>query len=126
MRVFEKSQRFTTVAGAKSKIRKAFLIGLAFASCLTGVPTVTVMLKIERVLGCDETRLLLSGELRSADIEVVRAEIEKILPRVVLDLAEIGVVDIDGARWLTACQAVGIGVENCAPYIREWILQEEL
>ena len=84
------------------------------------------MLKIERVLESGKIRLHLSGELRSADIEVVRMEIEKILPRVVLDLAEIGVVDIEGARWLTACQALGIGVENCAPYIREWMLQEKV
>jgi hypothetical protein len=83
-----------------------------------------MMLKIERILESGKTRLHLSGELRCTDIEEVRTEIEKISPRVVLDLAEIGVVDIDGVRWLTACQAVGIGVENCAPYIREWMVQE--
>lgn len=82
------------------------------------------MLKIERILEGGTTRLHLSGELRSADTEEVRAEIEKILPRVVLDLAGVCVVDIDGVRWLTSCQTVGIGVENCAPYIREWMIQE--
>jgi ABC-type transporter Mla MlaB component len=82
------------------------------------------MLKIERILESGTTRLHLSGELRSSDIEAVRAEIEKISPRVVLDLAEIGVIDIDGVRWLTACQTAGIGLENCAPYIHEWMLQE--
>jgi ABC-type transporter Mla MlaB component len=83
------------------------------------------MLKIERILENGRTRLHLSGELRSADIQEVRTEIEKIVPRVVLDLAEIGVVDIEGVRWLTACQGVGIEVENCAAYIREWMLQEK-
>jgi ABC-type transporter Mla MlaB component len=83
-----------------------------------------MMLKIERILESGKTRLHLSGELRSSDIEEVRAEIEKISPRVVLDLAEIGAVDIGGVRWLTACQTAGIGVENCTPYIREWMLQE--
>jgi ABC-type transporter Mla MlaB component len=71
-----------------------------------------------------KTRLHLSGELGSSDIEEVRKEIEKISPRVVLDLAEIGVVDIGGVRWLTACQIAGIPVDNCAPYVREWMLQE--
>lgn len=82
------------------------------------------MLKIECTLENGGTRFHLSGELRCADIEEVRAQIERISPRVVLDLAEIGVADIDGVRWLIACQAVGITVENCAPYIREWMLQE--
>jgi hypothetical protein len=53
----------------------------------------------------------------------VRAQIEKISPRAVLDLAEIGVVDSGGVRWLTAYQTTGIPVENCAPHIREWMLQ---
>lgn len=82
------------------------------------------MLKIERILESGRTRLHLSGELRSSDIKEVRAEIDKIAPRVVLDLAEIGIVDLDGVRWLTACQTAGITLENCAPYIREWMRQE--
>jgi hypothetical protein len=49
----------------------------------------------------------------------------KVLP-LVLDLAEIGVVDIDGVRWLNACQSAGVTVVNCAPYIREWMRQEKL
>ena len=55
------------------------------------------MLKIELILKDGRTRLHLSGELRSADIGEVRTEIKKIVPRVVLDLAEIGVVDIEGS-----------------------------
>jgi len=82
------------------------------------------MLKIERILESGRSRLHLSGELRSVHIEEVRAEIEKISPRIVLDLAEIGVVDIDAVRWLNACQTVGVKVENCAPYIREWMIQD--
>jgi hypothetical protein len=84
----------------------------------------TVMLKIERTLENGRARFHLAGELRCVHIEELRTEIEKILPRVVVDLAEISVVDIEGVRWLNACQAVGIGVENCTPYIREWMLQE--
>ncbi|HEY1805112.1 MAG TPA: hypothetical protein VGG45_11620 [Terracidiphilus sp.] len=82
------------------------------------------MLKIERTVENGRIRFHLSGELRFADLHAVRREIEAISPRVVLDLAEINVVDIEGVRWLTACQAVGIGVENCARYIDEWMLQE--
>jgi anti-anti-sigma regulatory factor len=82
-------------------------------------------LKIERISEDGGTRIYLSGELRSANVTEVRAEVEKILPRIVLDLAEIGVVDIDGVRWLNACQSAGVKLENCAPYIREWMGQEK-
>ena len=90
-----------------------------------GTWTTIVMLKIERISESGVTRLCLSGELRSAHLEEVRAEIERISPRLVLDLAEIGVVDIYGVRWLNACQTMGVRIENCAPYIREWMLQEK-
>ncbi len=81
-------------------------------------------LKIKRTSEDGETRLCLSGEIRSANLEDLRNEVTMNSPRIVLDLAEVGVVDIDGVRWLSACQIVGIQIENCPPYIREWMLQE--
>jgi hypothetical protein len=82
--------------------------------------------KIERVSANGETRFSLSGELRSEEVEQINAEIASISPKIALDCAELWVVDIDGLRWLKACEAVGVKVENCAPYIREWMLQEKL
>jgi len=82
------------------------------------------MLRIERISSSGLTRLCLSGDLRSANLEEVRAEVTKILPILVLDLTEVGVVDIDGVRWLNACQSAGIKVENCPAYINEWMRQE--
>ena len=83
------------------------------------------MLKMERISADGGTRFCLSGELRSADIEAIRTEIDKVSPKLALDLAEIGIVDTDGLRWLKACQALGVKLENCAPYIREWMLQDK-
>jgi ABC-type transporter Mla MlaB component len=82
--------------------------------------------RIERVAANGETRLSLSGELRSEEVEQINAEIAKISPKIALDCTELWVVDIDGLRWLKACEAMGVKVENCAPYIREWMLQETL
>ena len=82
------------------------------------------MLKIEHVSENGGNKLCLSGELRSANIDEMREEITRVSP-LVLDLAEVGAIDIDGVRWLNACQAAGVKVENCAPYIREWMLQEK-
>jgi hypothetical protein len=86
---------------------------------------VTVMLRIECVAENGNTRLHLSGELRSAELDGVRGEIQRLSPGLVLDLAEVCAVDVDGVRWLRACETLGIKLENCMPYIREWMLREQ-
>src|SRR6266851_1886684 len=60
-------------------------------------------LKIERTSGKRRTRIRLSGEFRSE----------------LLDL-----VNVEGVRFLNACEADGISVLRCSPYIREWMSRE--
>ena len=81
-------------------------------------------LKIERLSRKRGTRIRLSGELRSEQLDDVRAEIEHGGPRVTLDLDEVNLVDIDAVRFLRTCEAGGIKVVNCSAYIREWMSQE--
>jgi hypothetical protein len=81
-------------------------------------------LKIERICGNRRTRIQLSGELRSEHLDQVKAEIERGGPRITLDLEEVDLVDVDGVRFLNACEAEGISVLRCSPYIREWMLRE--
>ena len=83
------------------------------------------MLKIERMCEVHGTRICLSGELRCSHLADLRAEIERAVLPAILDLGEVGVVDIEGVRLLNQCQAQGIEVANCSPYIREWMLQEK-
>jgi len=82
------------------------------------------MLKIKRIREEHGTRICLSGELRCSHLLDLRAEIEPAEEPATLDLDEVDVVDIDGIRFLNECQARGIQVLNCSPYIREWMLQE--
>jgi hypothetical protein len=55
----------------------------------------------------------------------VKTEIERGGPRVVLDLEEVDLVDVEGVRFLNAWEAEGISVLRCSPYIREWMLREK-
>ena len=87
--------------------------------------TWTLTLKIERIDGQGGTRFRLCGELRSAHLDDVRVEIARSVPPTILDLEEVNLVDIDAVGWLNACQTQGIQVENCAPYIREWMCQDK-
>ena len=77
-------------------------------------------LRIERF----KDRLRLSGELRTTHLEQVKGETERCESPVVLDLEEVDLVDIEGVRFLNACEANGISVLHCSPYIREWMSQE--
>ena len=84
----------------------------------------SMTLKIERLSGKRETRIRLSGEFRSGQLDQVKAEIKRDGPRVALDLQEVDLVDVECVRFLNMCEAEGIPVLHCSPYIREWMLQE--
>ena len=77
-------------------------------------------LKIELIEG----RIRLSGEFRSEHVDQVKAEIDRRGSPVVLDLEELTNVDVDGIRFLNACEAKGISVSHCSPYIRAWMSVE--
>lgn len=53
-------------------------------------------------------------------------EIERAVQQVILDLDELGLVDIHAVWFLNGCEAQNIKVVNCAPYIREWMFQERV
>ena len=78
-------------------------------------------LRIERVKG----RIRLSGEFRIAHLDQVKIEIERCEAPVVMDLEEVDLIDLEGIRFLNACEAKGMAVLHCSPYIREWMLQEQ-
>ena len=77
-------------------------------------------LKIERI----RSRIRLSGEFRSEHLDQVKGEIELCESPAVLDLEELDLVDVEGVRFLNACEAKGISVLHCSPYISEWMLRE--
>jgi hypothetical protein len=97
--------------------------GIVFAPYITGFGR-DMTLKIERFSGKRGTRIRLSGELRSEQLDDLCAEIERGGPRVTMDLHEVDLVDIDAVRFLNICEAQDVEVVNCSAYIREWMFQE--
>jgi len=81
-----------------------------------------VTLRIEQLKG----RIRLSGEFRFGHLDQVTIEIDRCESPVVLDLEEVDLIDLEGVRFLNACEAKDISVLNCSPYIREWMLQERI
>jgi anti-anti-sigma regulatory factor len=70
------------------------------------------------------TTLRLSGRIRSTDIENISEAMKGRAERIVLDLEEVTLVDLDVVRFLGVSEAEGVELVNCSPYIRDWIFKE--
>jgi hypothetical protein len=73
------------------------------------------------------TVFILSGRIEGPAIaELSRFfELQTDYRDIVLDLKDVGVVDREVTRFFMSCEADGVKLENCAPYIREWMEREK-
>jgi hypothetical protein len=44
--------------------------------------------------------------------------------RIIFDLKELTLTSPDGMAFLAQCEAAGIALANCDPYLREWIASQ--
>jgi hypothetical protein len=63
----------------------------------------------------------MSGHLQEVHVSTIEELIGKETDPVVLDLAEVTLVDREAVRFLAACDVRGIGLRNCPGFIREWM-----
>ena len=78
-------------------------------------------MRIESVAGEHGTTIRLIGRMQAQHAEELKAQVGASGARVVLDLGELSLVDVDAVRFLGTCQAGGISVVHCPPYINDWI-----
>jgi hypothetical protein len=73
------------------------------------------------------TVFILSGRIEAPAIGELRRLFEGQTDRqdIILDLKEVSVVDREVMRFFLRCEADGVKLENCTPYIREWIEREK-
>ncbi len=84
------------------------------------------MLRIETQMDGPRTILRLIGRVRSDCIEELRQRIQNQVSLMVLDLAEVDLIDVQSVRFLRDCEDRKIELRNCAPYILEWIRRERI
>jgi hypothetical protein len=81
------------------------------------------MFRIRRSAVRDHIVFTLSGRITDEHLpeltELLAGEKDG-LP-IVLDLEEVRLVHRDGVRFLAACEARGITLQNCPAFVREWI-----
>ena len=87
--------------------------------------TAQMTFKMERYANGPHTTLRLIGYLHAEYLEELQAHIERNGPRMALDLDEVTLVDVEVVRFLGVCEAAGIALLHCSPYIREWIAREQ-
>ena len=73
------------------------------------------------------TVFILSGRIESQAIDELRRLLELHADHrdIVLDLKDVGVVDREVMRFFMSCEADGVKLERCTPYIREWREREK-
>ena len=80
------------------------------------------MLRTRRSEEAGLTIFGLSGRIREEHVGQLEALLKgEPTERVVLDLEEVRLVDREVVKFLVACEASGIRVKNCPPYVREWM-----
>jgi hypothetical protein len=69
----------------------------------------------------------LSGRIETPAIAELRRLFELQTDRhdIVLDLKDVTMVDRDVMCFFAKCEEEGVKLENCAPYIREWMEREK-
>ena len=81
-------------------------------------------LKIEKYSDEYSTTLRLIGRMRAEHLPDLEKQIRECESKIVLDLEELNLVDVEAVRFLGRCEVAGITLVNCCPYIRDWIGKE--
>ena len=70
---------------------------------------------------------ILSGRIEKQAIAELRRlfELQTDYRDIVLDLKDVSLVDRDVMHFFVRCEADGVKLENCTPYIREWMEREK-
>jgi anti-anti-sigma regulatory factor len=81
------------------------------------------MLRIRRSENTGSPTFILSGRIERTHVPELQQllDAEARVPGLTIDLEEVRLVDREAVRFLAACEARGIKLENCPSYVREWI-----
>jgi hypothetical protein len=81
-------------------------------------------LKMEKRSDEYATTIRLIGRMRVEHLPELEKQIRESGSKIELDLEELNLVDVDVVRFLGSCEAQGVKLLNCCPYIRDWIGKE--
>ena len=82
-------------------------------------------LRIEQDSRHGKTVLKLIGQIHSEDLDDFRGQTQEAGLGMAFDLDELTLVDAGVVRYFGECEERGVELQNCPPYIREWIKREK-
>jgi anti-anti-sigma regulatory factor len=83
-----------------------------------------VTLKIEKYADRYSTTIRLIGRMRVEHLPELEKQIRESESKIVLDLEELNLVDVEAVRFLGICETQAVTLLNCSAYIRDWIGKE--
>ena len=100
-------------------------IGVGIALSVRETFVQKTMLRIQRSAN-GKVIFTLSGRIEAEHLEELQrvCSLETVDRLLVLDLKDVTLVNRDAVKYLARCEANGVQLENCPPYIREWIERE--
>ena len=81
-------------------------------------------LKIEKYSEGTSTTIRLIGRIQAEHLAELEKQIRESGSKIAIDLEEVELVDVQIVRFLGMCEAHGMTLLNCSPYIRDWIGKE--
>jgi anti-anti-sigma regulatory factor len=83
-----------------------------------------VTFRIEKYRDGNITTIRLIGRMRAEHLSELEKQIRESGSKIVLDLEDLNLVDVETIRFLGMCETQGVTLLNCSPYIRDWIGKE--
>jgi len=83
-----------------------------------------VTFKIEKYRDGHSTTIRLIRRMRAEHLSELEKQIRESESKIVLDLDELNLADVEAIRFLGMCETQGVTLLNCSPYIRDWIGKE--
>ena len=80
--------------------------------------------KIEKHRDRHSATIRLIGRMRAEHLSELEKQIRESESKIVLDLEELDLIDVEAVRFLGRCETQGVTLLNCSPYIRDWIGKE--
>lgn len=81
-------------------------------------------LRIEKHSDGHKVTLRLVGRIQAKHLPELEKQLRDCESKVVLDLEELDLVDVEAVRFLGMCETRGVTLRKCSAYIRDWIGKE--
>jgi anti-anti-sigma regulatory factor len=72
----------------------------------------------------DRVVLRLIGRVESDHVGELREQVRAHQAKILFDLEEVTLVDVSAVRFFVTCEADGVQLLNCPPYVRAWMERE--